>query len=530
MTCRCYRVTQLSVLWSGLVLGQDKAAEPPEIRCRVTDSVHASGIAGAEVTFTATSGETEVAVTQAGGYVTVRPPQPGPWLATATQDAFVPIRYDGFYPFDGAQLVGLPKDDQPSRCELILKPRSALSGVIMDTEDSPVKDVTVTALWRTLQKGEPTFMFAAEAKSARDGSFLLPRLLPGVYVLRADPPHEGKAKPRFRTTYFPSVGDEYLASPIRLSVGTNGAGYRLRMEKAAFVDVIFHVTSSTVVAPDHEVFVKRGINDFSQISYSEDCCSRQKLVDGQLLLHSVPAGTYTFLVSAMVDRMEQEGRVTLPIGDHPETISDVVLTPLQEITAKLIRKQDTGKPKPTMTFILVPLRDITLGVHVGQSDTNDLVKFSKVRVGLYRLEVAGLTESQHLEVIVAGQPIPERGGINITFGPVPLEFRVLENAGSLEVLADPNRADACIDTSLFIFGEGAAPAVYARRAARYSCKFEAVGLPPGGYSIALVRPVVQGEEFDPALRSRLQDLLAIKIDPNQKLRTTLKVQTIDHEF
>jgi hypothetical protein len=502
---------------------QDKPEKPVEITCRVVDSIHYSRISGVEVTLRTASGESESGKTGSTGYVTLHPPSTGPWLATASHDDFVPIRDDAFYPFEGAQLIRAAKEDESPRCNLTLKPKSSLAGVILDRDNAPVTNVIVTALWRNFQSGESSYMFAAETRSANDGSFQLPKLLPGLYVLRADPPHEGKDKSKFRTTYFASAEDVQSASPIRLPAGAQIGGYRFRLENAAAVDLTLRISSTTGIAPDQEVTVMRGTNDFSRVSYSEDCCSTQKLADGRLLLRNVPAGTYTFLISAVVDGVKQEGRVTLSIGNHPTVISDVVLAPLQTIDAKLIRKNR----KPPLTFILLYLRDMTIGVHAAQVDGSDNVKFEDVAPGMYRLTVAGLSDSEYLESFVDGEPEPA-GVIEIPAGPVALEFHVSGDGGSLEVVADPDAS--CVDASLLVFREGVAQAVASARAAKYRCKFEAKGLQAGEYSIALVRPLEQGEASDPTLRSRLKDLVTVKIAPGQHVQTTAIIQTVAHEF
>lgn len=516
--------SSLLILLLAPLCADDKPDKPSEITCRVVDSIHYSGISGAEVTLRTSSGGSDSGKTGTSGYVTLHPPQPGPWLATGAHDDFVPIRGDAFYPFEGAQLIQSAKEGESPRCNLTLKPKSSLAGIILDRDDAPVKNVTVTALWRTYQSGESSYMFAAEAQSANDGSFQLPKLLPGLYVLRAAPPHEGKDKPKFRTTYFASAEDVQSASPIRLPAGANISGYRFRLENAAAVDLTLRVSSTTGIAPDEEVTVMRGTNDFSRLTYAENCCSTQKLADSRLLLRNVPAGTYTFLVSAAVDGVKQEGRVTLSIGDHPTAIADIVLAPLQTIDAKLIRKDR----KPLLTFILLYLRDMTIGVHAAQVDGSDNVKFQDVAPGMYRLTVAGLSDSEYLETFVDGQPVPA-GAIGIPAGPVALEFHVSGNGGSLEVNADPN-GSSCVDVSLLVFRDEVAQSIASSRAAKYGCKFEAKGLQAGEYSIALARTLEQGEASDPTLRSRLKDLVTVKIEPGQRTQTTASIQTVTHEF
>jgi hypothetical protein len=259
------------------------------------------------------------------------------------------------------------------------------------------------------------------------------------------------------------------------------------------------------------------------VSYSEECCSTQKLADGRLLLRNVPAGTYTFLVSAVVEGVKQEGRATLSIGDQPAAIADIVVAPLQTINAKLMRKNR----KPPLTFILLYLRDMTIGVHAAQADGSDMVRFEDVAPGMYRLTVAGLSDSEYLEAFVDGEPVAA-GAIEIPAGPVALEFHVSRDGGSLEVDADPDTS--CVDTSLLVFREGVAQAVTSARAAKYGCKFEAKGLQAGEYSIALARHLEQGEASDPTLRSRLKDLVTVKVEPGQHVRTTATFQTVTHEF
>jgi hypothetical protein len=491
-------------------------------------SVYRQPIAEVEVKLIDSSGQEWAAKSGPDGVAVFHPPKPGPFLATASHDEYVPVRYDAYYPFEGAQLVRTGTQDEPPRCALQLKPRSSIAGVVTDSERKPVSGAAVTALWRTFQAGDATFMFAAEAKSDDAGSFLLPRLLPGVYILRADPPPGQPASgPAFRTTYFSLAPDATSAAQIRLPAGSSMGGLRLVLETAPKATLTLRVTSTTRNLVDDEVTVMRGINDFSRLLYGPGCCSRQRLVNGDLIIKEAPAGTYTFQVTAKIDGQEQEGSVTLTLGDRPAH-ADVTLAPLQDLRARVIRRREresAPRDRP-VTALLLPV-GIGLPLVSGVVDANDTVTFERVKAGTYRWAVGGLNPSQYAELWVNGQPAAGNF-IAIPSGPIALEFRIIEGAATLQV--DAEDADSCIGTSLVVLPENAAQTAFSERAERFGCTFKASGLRPGEYSIALVRNMEEGQASQVSFRSKLSGLVRISLEPGEREQIKARIQDVPPDY
>jgi hypothetical protein len=272
----------------------------------------------------------------------------------------------------------------------------------------------------------------------------------------------------------------------------------------------------------------RGINDFTKLLYTSDCCVRQRLTDERITLPAVPAGTYTFKLIVKVDGQEQEGYTTLTLGTRPSEFVDVVLTPPQRLACKLVRNADLDKPRRQLTVVLLPVNDMTNRTQAGPTDAADNVVFDEMKPGAYRWGIHGLNEDQYAELRVNGQLVPGNF-VEIPPGAPPaLEFRVLEGAASIRVQAED--ADFCVDTSLVVLAAEPSQTPVAAKGAAFGCEFVASGLRPGEYDIALVRLMEQGEESDPLFRSRLAGLKRVRLERSERARMSASIQTATHEF
>jgi hypothetical protein len=501
---------------------------PVPVRCTVVNAVTHQPVAGAEVTLTDLSGATTAVQTNSAGMAETQVlARTGPLLATAKHDAYVPIRYDSYYPFEGAQLVRTA-GDKASACVLRLKPRGALAGVVTSPQKLPLKGITVTALWRTYQSGKATYIFAAETHSAADGTFRLPQLLPGLYILRAAPEkrvHTGEE--RIRATFFPFAADASSATPIRLPAGTSVDNITFEMQSTTPVSVTFRITSTTRRLLNDEVTIMRGINDFSRMFYPADCCATLRVIDERLSLPDVPSGTYTFKITANVDGKEEEGFVSVTLGTKPNPVVDVALTRPQQLVAKAVRKGSERTPHLQLMVVLMPLDQMINRVVGAQTNSADLLVFEELKPGAYEVGISGMKSDEYAEIWVNGQLVP---GDILEIPPSVLpsvEIRIREGAGSVEVVAED--CEVCIGTTLVIFPGTPGPA-RTIKGTDYGCRFTMKGLRPGEYEVALVRDMEQGEAADTLFRSKLSDVKKIEIGGSQQLRMTTRVQNVAHDY
>lgn len=500
-----------------------------EIVCRVTDPMTYSPVPGAEVTLTDRSGQDTVARSGPNGVVIFHVFGPGPFLATALHDDFVPVRTGGYYPFEGAQVIRGDGQARAPACRIELKPRSSLAGTVIDPDDQPLRNAKVTALWRTYQAGSPTYMHAAETRAGPDGAFEFARLLPGIYLLRAEPgPDTPKDRPpRMRTTYFALASDAPSASRIRLPAGATMAGIRLQMLVGQPASVTFQVTSPSKRSLNEEITVMRGINDFSMLSYPRDCCSKQRMADGRVVLREVPAGTYTFRLIANIDGQEQEGYTTLTVGDKASDYAEITITPAQRLTAKVVRPANHDGSRRQLTVLLTPVDDTINRMQSGQTDKNDVVRFEKLPAGKYRWGIVRLEDNEYAELWINGQAASS-DVVEVPPTPPALEFRILDNGASIHV--DAGGRDFCPDVSLVAFPTNGAKSALTAKAPDYGCGFDLKGVSPGEYDLALVRSMEQGEEADPLFRSRLSSLKRISLDPSAHAQVKMEIQTVGHDF
>lgn len=487
------------------------------IACRVINGYLQAPVPEADVVLTSPTGVRIATKTNSEGLAVFSPDGGGRWVATASMEGFLPVRADASYPFGPGQVLQVQRGELLNKCELSLRPLGSISGRVVTREEKAVKGAAIVALRQGLDSGDPTFVFAGQAASFEDGSFALVGLVPGVYVLRADIPRANNSRQPTRTTYYPSAEDLRSASPVTIRAGMDARGLKIRLGNASFGDVTLRVTSSTTsLSPDQEVTVMRGVNDLNRISYTGDCCVKQRLVEGRITLKQIPVGAFEFQVSSEVDGVQLEGRSSITISEKAPAYANVVVSPLLSVAAKIVRGSEPVPPGKTPTWFLRPLNDITQGIHRGEIESGGgKVRFDDIKPGRFRVTAEGIAPSEYVEAEVDGRPV-DGDDIEIPATPVSLVLRVKVGAASLDV--QPEGKDGCVGVTLVVFHRRGPRAVFAGKADPFDCTFSAGGLKPGDYQSALVRALQEGEAFDPALRSKLSRLTDVALESAQSSR------------
>lgn len=506
------------------------AQDRPALRCRVVDFNDHHPIAGAQVLFTSEAGVVAEAKTGEAGVAqaVIGPPSAGRFRVTAEHPGFVPIRIDAYYPFDGTQVLVIKAAEKIPECELRMKARSSLGGVVRDSARKPLANLTVTALWRTLKSGAPAFLFAAETTSGPDGSFAMPSLLPGLYALRIS---SVKGARRLQTTTFPR-GVDQGGQPLTLSAGTSITGLTIEVEEAEAVDLILRVLPVAGRLDDDAVTVMRGIDDLTRLQYSEGCCAKLKLVDNKAKLSDVPTGRFVFKVIGTTDGVEQEGSAMVDLLSGKTEAIDLVLSGKFDLAARLVRPVaaggSTSQDSTKFTAIMLPEQDMTNSPRIG-TVKGDFVIFEQVKPGRYRWLFNGLDPSAYVELRIDGRHL--KGGVaDLTGGaPMSVEARIQGDGGSLDVV-EPER-HSCVDVSLVVYPENEPRAIASTRSIdRDNCRFEVNGLPPGDYDFGLVGGLEEGEADSLLLRAKLGALKKARIERGQRLQLKDMAQSLVHQY
>jgi hypothetical protein len=186
------------------------AAQPGQIRGRVTNASTEAPLARARVTATADAlPEPRVTITGADGRYTLADLPPGAYTVSVTRTGFAPQTWG-----QGRTLAGTPvavATGQPaSTVDFALVPGGSIAGRILDEDGTPFAGALVEALVTRFEGGTDALFSVASAQTDDRGEFRLFGLAPGrYYVSAADPAFRSVSTPAgvvsYSPTYYPGV-------------------------------------------------------------------------------------------------------------------------------------------------------------------------------------------------------------------------------------------------------------------------------------------------------------------------------------
>jgi Carboxypeptidase regulatory-like domain len=177
-------VLLMLIVWPAVLMGQSKSADRPCVfEGDVVSAETGDPIMGAEVI--AAGVRQWSAETDASGHFCIRSVEPWRYYLRVVKDGFVTNYYGDHPPYRSMRLFWVSKGSAFTNLEVRLIPAAEIQGHVFDESDRPIAGVTVEAAEEGWEDGLFRLDPSQSAKTKRDGSYLIQRLAPGNYLLRA---------------------------------------------------------------------------------------------------------------------------------------------------------------------------------------------------------------------------------------------------------------------------------------------------------------------------------------------------------
>ena len=475
-----------------------------------------------------------VALTDKDGRYTVdKLPRGKTFTVTALKTGYAARAFGETPPAIAPSFVVLKDGEKKDGIDVQLVPHNFASGMLVDTDETPFAGALIEALRAVYNdKGERSFVTAAESVTDDRGEFHLHGLAPGQYFITAFDPSFARVGDQlgqlfYGPTFYP--GTVYQDDAVRVTldpgVPVRGLKFKLQIIRPARL-------TGQISAPGLQLLsgaVNLGPSRSSR-SASFAISEADIRPDGVFQFANILAERYIIRARAAV----QVGGVshfaiwTQPVSGADVTDMKMVLSPGARLEGIVNWESKTSRPPVDQSDVRIraPMSDgSTLGdVQSGEIDTSRHFSLMGAMAGLHYIRVENLPEPWRLKkVTIRGSDVTDIpkdmdyneiiDGIEITLTDV---FTTLTGTAVLEtgdlaqgyaVIAFPTNRLKWQPTSRYI------KLTYLDDRGRYAFR----GLPPAEYFVAVTRAADQSDLYSEALLDRLsRDAPTIRLGDGDK--------------
>jgi hypothetical protein len=430
---------------------------------------------------------------------------------------------------------------------LKLNPVATIEGTITDVEGEPLEGINVSALRSQVVDGRRRWLTRGSAQTDADGHYRIAGLEPGLYIVKtAFRPRyprwrvESTDGEGYRGVYFPAATDRASASRLEVAAGQGApADFELRAEAtfrvSGFMEYEGQWASIQAFDSDGESVTNTTVNPES----------------GRFDLQGLAAGSYK-LRGDVITQNGLHSTAALLISVGPSR-SDLTLAARPDLSIPIKARLDSSEQRATSETVnllhaaasSIRLEEVSgaqsmMPMMAGTSPTGE-VSLRSVSTGVYNAEFNSFSpcnlrgdevrNAAYITSARAGSIDLMHDALTITDGSQPeaIEIVLKDDAAALMVYAnnldpftpamliavpDDSQKDPIV-RSLYML-PGAAPA---------EISSSVCGLPPGGYSVTVVK---NGNEFEYKNPDALAPFLskAVHVQLNPKRVTKVRVEAL----
>lgn len=570
---------------SGMTRGPVKTGTG-QIRGRVVTSDTAAPVRRAQVRIASNEAGSRAALTDADGRYEFRDLPAGRFSLTAQKSGFMTVQYGQTRPFESGKTIDLADAQVVDKADITMPRGSVISGRIVDEFGDPVADASVSALRSMWSNGKRRLQQTGRTAQTNDlGQYRLFGLAPGDYYVSATyrggdmaimemaavaatmsssgGPSGSTPNSGYAPTYFPGTINGGDAQRLTLAVGQEAQGTDFALLPVRLAKITGTVINSEGKPTEGAMVNAMPRTGGGDVVFGPGSSARTDK-NGNFTLASVPPGEYSLQtrgMQIMTSSSDGGGSMTFTMtrivgpdggaGSEPESgsvplnvsgddVSNVIIITTKGATATGHLTFDGGmKPNnaSNVRIMSVPLDSSDGPVFVGGGsgtvkDTDGSFEL-KALTGTRTFRTMGLPQGWSVKSVkLNGQDLTDSG----------VEFKGSETVSGLEVLVTSkitqvngsvrdSSGNTVKDYTVVVFSDD--PQKWTAPQGRYIAgvrpdtegRFQAKGLPPGGYYAVAVDYIAQGEWGDPELLDKLKaNATHIDLDEGETKIVELKIE------
>jgi protocatechuate 3,4-dioxygenase beta subunit len=301
------------------------------------------------------------AVTDAGGNFSFRALPPGMYWLMANHPDFSP----GARRTRMAVNLNLADGEEKTGVEIALQPGASISGRVVNEDDQPVPNCSVTASRAGSKQFQPGSGYSVSFSTDTDGNYLIHGIEPGRYNVHARCGQSFPAPHGFMRVNDPDVPTEGYAPASYAGGGAAASGGLLVTAGADLSGIDFHVKRSRMFTVRANVSgVEGNILAGTQILMLSKDAQQDEEVGmparyngrrGFFVFRNVTPGSYEVLATVVQDDKAFEARQDIQVGESQETDVELKMAPGPSISGTVVT-DDAGVQLEGQQISLQPLQ------------------------------------------------------------------------------------------------------------------------------------------------------------------------------
>ncbi len=384
----------------------------------------------------ASGGSRTSATTDESGHYVLKDLDAGKYMVLARHPRHVLQMYGSRGRPMGGTPLSLAAGQALKGIDFKLQPNAVISGKVVDEENEPLKDVSVSALASVYQRGRRQYAPTGGMANTNDlGEFRISNVVAGKYLVLAIPRMQGGGtpavdgtEPAYLPTYYPNSPDASGAAPVTVTAGTEAGGTDIRLIKTKAVRVRGKVLGTTA---GQRLYVQLSQKDGGMPGMMSGRGAPVKPADGSFEITAVTPGSYVLHVRDGSAPRSGGASVTLEVGDKPISgvTVDFVLPP--DVSGEIVFDGEQSQ-KPTLKAQRVYLEAIeaTSMPSMGNADESGAFQLKAVSPGKYFVRMMPAPEGTYVSSVTLGGQRMADDGLEIPLG----------GGGKLEIKLRPGAA------------------------------------------------------------------------------------------
>lgn len=458
--------------------------------------------------------------------------EPGAYLLYGQHPGYIESSYGTKKAGSSSAVLNLTPSLHVRDIEFKLTLRTIISGRVLDDEGDPVPRGTVDVLRYSYPNGRRQLSLFTQTRADEDGVYKISNVLPGSYLLAADParlsfyepvhkngPRGDPAKPEEElvTTYFPGVTDEASATTIEVVVGRDMLGTDLHLRKSQVFRIKGRLSGNINPEPSNLLRVSMIRRDsFIMEFFGSTSANVEK--DGSFELRGVSPGPYRLMVTTSHGMIHTLARQNIEVGGHNIDGVTIVLQPTGSIrgTIQMARtsSSESEKPTPILSNVMIWLEAAagqTNGMPIGTVKPDGSFVFDNVAADQYRLRVNHLPDGTYLKSArlgdqdALGHDLDLSGGV----GAAAMDIVLSATAGQIDGTVQTDQRKTATGVQISLIPDPADPTrtdLFASTVSDQNGQFSLKNITPGKYRLYAWEEIENGIQYNPEFMKPLVEL------------------------
>jgi hypothetical protein len=402
-------------------------------------------------------------LSDAQGYFRFEGVTAGSYSLRGDRAGFLMTNYGAKGPNQAGTMITLRAGQEMTDLNLGLRPQGVITGRVVDEDGDPVIGIQVQGMQQTWFRGKSLLMPVGGASTNDLGEFRLGSLVPGKYLVSAQPPGSGMGgeapavpgTPELHQvrTFFPESLNEETAAQITVAAGQTASGTDIHLQRIRTFHVRGKIAGVSGHADSDNFMLSLAPTEQTGMMFGAVNMQMGVKPGSSFDLSDVPPGAYYLTLSSF-----KSGSVSTmahqPVEVSANDINDLVLapSPMASLRGRLSVEGD-GPAKPELHPQMFLNSD--QGGSPAKFADDGTFSIENIGPGKYYPQISGVPDGTYLQSVRLGQQEmlgKELDFTNAVSGELDIIFRygVAQLTGTIQMPQDANKPSASDFTVVLI--------------------------------------------------------------------------------